>query len=157
MSSTGTLREQRREIVVAYLKNQTDDQWRKLQTAVLNTTRILHVLSFARDYLREAIKWENLPPATAFAAQQTHDLIAQLITELAANDFRPLTLAEIERHAILKAIPDAHGNIIQAAENLGIGKTTMYRRLRKYGVPVRRYWLPKTSQQKFPAETDKHD
>lgn len=46
--------------------------------------------------------------------------------------FRGLTLAEIERRAVLAAVDAADGDKIQAAKMLGIGKTTLYKKLRQY-------------------------
>jgi two-component system response regulator HydG len=43
-------------------------------------------------------------------------------------------LAELERQAILGAIRALHGDKLQAARLLGIGKTTLYRKLKDYGI-----------------------
>jgi transcriptional regulator of acetoin/glycerol metabolism len=48
--------------------------------------------------------------------------------------FERRTLVDIERQAILDALALTGGNVPAAAKYLGVGKTTMYRRLRKYGV-----------------------
>jgi DNA-binding NtrC family response regulator len=44
------------------------------------------------------------------------------------------TLAEMERDAILGAIHALNGDKLQAAKLLGIGKTTLYRKLKEYGI-----------------------
>jgi two-component system response regulator HydG len=44
------------------------------------------------------------------------------------------TLADLEREAILGAIRTLHGDKLQAAKLLGIGKTTLYRKLKEYGI-----------------------
>jgi DNA-binding NtrC family response regulator len=44
------------------------------------------------------------------------------------------TLAELEREAILRAIRILRGDKLQAAMLLGIGKTTLYRKLKEYGI-----------------------
>ena len=44
------------------------------------------------------------------------------------------TLADLEREAILNAIGALHGDKLQAAKLLGIGKTTLYRKLKEYGI-----------------------
>ncbi|MGB7265154.1 MAG: helix-turn-helix domain-containing protein, partial [Terracidiphilus sp.] len=44
------------------------------------------------------------------------------------------TLAELEREAILGAIRTLSGDKLQAAKLLGIGKTTLYRKLKEYGI-----------------------
>jgi two-component system response regulator HydG len=52
--------------------------------------------------------------------------------ELASPPVR--TLADMERDAILKAIHILNGDKLQAAKLLGIGKTTLYRKLKEYGI-----------------------
>jgi DNA-binding NtrC family response regulator len=42
-------------------------------------------------------------------------------------------LAELEKQAILHAIHAFHGDKLEAARQLGIGKTTLYRKLKEYG------------------------
>jgi len=44
------------------------------------------------------------------------------------------TLADLERQAILGAIRTLKGDKLQAARLLGIGKTTLYRKLKEYGI-----------------------
>jgi len=44
------------------------------------------------------------------------------------------TLADLERDAILSAIRTLSGDKLQAARMLGIGKTTLYRKLKEYGI-----------------------
>ena len=44
------------------------------------------------------------------------------------------SLAELEREAILGAIRTLNGDKLQAAKLLGIGKTTLYRKLKEYGI-----------------------
>jgi DNA-binding NtrC family response regulator len=48
-----------------------------------------------------------------------------------ANTIIPL--AELEKHAILRAIKVLNGDKLEAARQLGIGKTTLYRKLKEYG------------------------
>jgi len=42
-------------------------------------------------------------------------------------------ISEIEKQAILSAIDQLHGDKLEAARLLGIGKTTLYRKLKEYG------------------------
>jgi two-component system response regulator HydG len=44
-----------------------------------------------------------------------------------------LPIAEMEKRAILGAIEQLHGDKLEAARLLGIGKTTLYRKLKEYG------------------------
>lgn len=46
------------------------------------------------------------------------------------------TLAELERDAIQASISFNKGNLVKAAKSLGIGRTTLYRKIEKYGLSV---------------------
>jgi DNA-binding NtrC family response regulator len=52
----------------------------------------------------------------------------------AEGDRRGCRLAELERQAILGAIRRLDGDKLLAARMLGIGKTTLYRKLKEYGI-----------------------
>ena len=45
-----------------------------------------------------------------------------------------IPMAELERQTILSAITELHGDKLQAARLLGIGKTTLYRKLKDYAM-----------------------
>lgn len=58
---------------------------------------------------------------------------------IAANEdlgTRVMTLAEIEKNAILQTIDQLNGDKLEAAKLLGIGKTTLYRKLKEYGAAI---------------------
>ncbi len=46
----------------------------------------------------------------------------------------PLTLAERERQAITATLQDTSGKLAETARRLGISRTTLWRRLKSYGV-----------------------
>jgi DNA-binding NtrC family response regulator len=46
-----------------------------------------------------------------------------------------VSIAEMEKHAILGTIRQLKGDKLMAAKLLGIGKTTLYRKLKEYGIP----------------------
>ncbi len=49
--------------------------------------------------------------------------------------FRPgMTMEEMERGAIVSALDSVNGNRRKAAELLGIGERTLYRKISKYGL-----------------------
>jgi two-component system, NtrC family, response regulator HydG len=54
-----------------------------------------------------------------------------LPTVYATGDLRPL--AEVERDYILAVLNTNQGNKARAAEQLGIGTATLYRKLKEYG------------------------
>jgi DNA-binding NtrC family response regulator len=45
---------------------------------------------------------------------------------------RIIPIAELEKQTILRAIMELNGDKLQAARMLGIGKTTLYRKLKDY-------------------------
>ncbi|MBI4536741.1 MAG: sigma 54-interacting transcriptional regulator [candidate division NC10 bacterium] len=47
----------------------------------------------------------------------------------------PQSLAELERHAILAALDNTHGNKTRAAALLGITRTQLHTRLKRFGIP----------------------
>jgi DNA-binding NtrC family response regulator len=55
---------------------------------------------------------------------------------LKANSNGACTLANLEKRAILDALQQTHGDKLKAAVLLGIGKTTLYRKLKEYGPQV---------------------
>ena len=49
---------------------------------------------------------------------------------------RILPMVELERQTILNTIAQLDGDKLMAAKLLGIGKTTLYRKLKEYGVEL---------------------
>ena len=45
-------------------------------------------------------------------------------------------IAELEKQAITRALEQLNGDKLMAARMLGIGKTTLYRKLKEYGVRI---------------------
>jgi two-component system response regulator HydG len=77
---------------------------------------------------------------------------ADFISLLQRNNSRPdqsspesriLPLAEVEKQAILGTLEQLNGDKLMAARLLGIGKTTLYRKLKEYG--VWRPWMDSSS------------
>ena len=48
----------------------------------------------------------------------------------------PIRLSKVEREAICRAVEKHHGNITQAAKELGLTRTALYRRLDKYHITI---------------------
>jgi transcriptional regulator with PAS, ATPase and Fis domain len=51
-----------------------------------------------------------------------------------ASVARIISIAEMEKHAILGTVRQLKGDKLMAAKLLGIGKTTLYRKLKEYGI-----------------------
>jgi DNA-binding NtrC family response regulator len=56
---------------------------------------------------------------------------------LPAAQHRPRPMSEIEAEAIRASIDWNSGNLVRAARELRIGRATLYRKLKKYGIPTR--------------------
>ena len=72
----------------------------------------------------------DLPTSIQTWRQQTQ-AAAEAVAAPAARSILPI--AEMEKQAILGAIEQLHGDKLEAARLLGIGKTTLYRKLKEYG------------------------
>ncbi len=74
---------------------------------------------------------------------QVKDLPSNVLYQVGPEEGKPpvSSLAELERHAILQALESTGGDRMRAARLLGIGKTTIYRKLKEFGlenaVPLR--------------------
>ena len=67
---------------------------------------------------------------------QMKDLPSNLLHQVkdGTQDQETATLKELERRAILQALEATHGDRLRAAKQLGIGKTTIYRKIKEYGI-----------------------
>jgi DNA-binding NtrC family response regulator len=51
--------------------------------------------------------------------------------------FRPgVTIQQMEKDAIIAALKNVAGNRRKAAEMLGMGERTLYRKIKEYGIPL---------------------
>ncbi|MEX0937699.1 MAG: sigma-54 dependent transcriptional regulator [Pirellulales bacterium] len=53
-----------------------------------------------------------------------------------SDTLRPMD--QIEKQAILEALARAHGNVVDAAQLLGVGQATVYRKIKRYGIELGR-------------------
>lgn len=62
--------------------------------------------------------------------------VPELEADAAGQQKLIVSIAEMEKQAILGTIRELKGDKLMAAKLLGIGKTTLYRKLKEYGVSV---------------------
>ena len=92
----------------------------------------MSALSYLYDHLRDFPTWfSRLSPGQleAIAGVMTH-------WQQQIEDTSISRMEEIERREVLRAVALCHGNLIKAAKALGIGKTTIHRRLKCWGYTV---------------------
>lgn len=90
-------------------------------------------LAFLYDKAHEQCRWlRTLTP------RQMQTIASLMMEWQRANDHREiLPLEEIERREIFRAVTFFEGNANQAAKSLRIGKTTIYRKLRRWGYTIK--------------------
>jgi DNA-binding NtrC family response regulator len=93
----------------------------------------LHALAYLYDHFNQFPNWmRKLSPAQL-------DNIAQVMTswheEVDGGD-RIVPLRESEKRAITRALSLCQGDIVKAAAALHVGKTTLYRKMKKWGYSV---------------------
>jgi len=81
---------------------------------------IQHALALAPG---PEIQVSDLPPSVVYGTGNDSEA-DQTVT----------SLQQVERRAILKALEETGGDRLRAAKLLGIGKTTIYRKLKEYGL-----------------------
>lgn len=55
-------------------------------------------------------------------------------TAIHTSEHKSLNLADVEKDTIDQAVRKCNGNLTRAAEELGIGRTTLYRKMEEYGI-----------------------
>jgi len=80
---------------------------------------------------------DHLAKLQALGARRPRPALGELqafLFPVSGNDVEPLTLAERERRAILEMLERSGGRLAETARRLGISRTTLWRRLRAYGL-----------------------
>jgi two-component system response regulator AtoC len=75
---------------------------------------------------------QDLPPAMRTEQPASHEMSPQEATSLSTT-----ALAEMERMTILRVFEQAHGDKALAGKMLGISRATLYRKLKRYNIPLR--------------------
>ncbi len=83
---------------------------------------------------RSANGGSGAPQSPGAAPPATAGVVAGPAAAPPGGAIPPLTLEELERLAIEAALERAHGNLSEVSRVLGIGRTTLYAKLRRYGL-----------------------
>ena len=89
----------------------------------------MHAIAFLYDHLRDFPTWIcRLTPG------QLDDIAKVMIAWYETFGTEAIVpLQELEKREIMRAITVSHGDVLRAADLLGVGKTTLYRKLRDWG------------------------
>lgn len=104
----------------------------KLSKAV---QRLIHTYSWPGNVreLAHAIERAVIMTDSSIIEPESIFLSHQNQSKLQLND-SSLHIDDVEKQAILKALKVNNGNISNAAKDLGLGRTTLYRKIVKYGI-----------------------
>ena len=75
---------------------------------------------------------QDLPPA-----MRTEQAVSREMTPQEASSLSTTALAEMERMTILRVFEQTHGDKALAGKMLGISRATLYRKLKRYNIPLR--------------------
>ena len=115
------------------LRIDVDDLRRHFEDYRNQHPELPHVVSpvYANVPLMPAGRAIEMPMAEANGAHADDDTDENTIV------FRPgITMAELEKEAITAALKQVAGNRRKAAEMLGLGERTLYRKIKEYGIPL---------------------
>ncbi len=90
------------------------------RACALSSGPVLHLGDMPTQLQEYRMQWEN-------AAETSEPETINMDTSI-------LTIAEMEKQAILNTLRQLNGDKLTAARLLGIGKTTLYRKLKEYGI-----------------------
>jgi DNA-binding NtrC family response regulator len=102
------------------------------QMLAIHSGPLLHIADLPTTLKNFQTIRRSMPMAAA--AGVTSAPVAATAPATNASTASPIVpLAEVERRAILQAVEHTHGDRAAAAYMLGIGRTTLYRKLKEYG------------------------
>ena len=69
-----------------------------------------------------------------FGLQRTGTISARPAADILGREDGPTGFQKAERAAVVRALARADGNVSQAARQLGVGRATLYRRMKRLGL-----------------------
>ncbi len=113
---------------------------RELEHAVeracaLSSGPILHMGDMTTQLIEFRLQNESrLRTITPPAGNEANEIVVSAMPGSGSGPAGIVSIAEMEKHAILVTIRQLKGDKLMAAKLLGIGKTTLYRKLKEYGI-----------------------
>ncbi|MEK6398164.1 MAG: sigma-54 dependent transcriptional regulator, partial [Terriglobus sp.] len=101
------------------------------RACALSSGPVIHMADLPTQMNQQALT----QAATSSVVTRVDERTPQMLTPTGDRHSSPIiSIAELEREAILNTIRQLHGDKLMAAKLLGIGKTTLYRKLKEYGI-----------------------
>ena len=97
----------------------------------INSGPLLHVTDLPSSLQNHFLARQGRTMAAVVGAPPVHTMPEPAPQRMEAPS-RILPLAEVEKRAILEALEYTKGDRLTAAQLLGIGRTTLYRKLKEY-------------------------
>jgi two-component system response regulator RegA len=91
----------------------------------------------ASHFLAKPVQLPDLAAVLEEAVEERQRLLAGG-TPAAPAEEEPLTLRELERRHILRALYSENSRVVAAARRLGIPRSTLYQKLKDFGIPAPR-------------------
>ena len=127
-------------IANSLLRNLATDLAREQQELSLSAETLLKSYSWPGNIreLRNVLERVALTCESRMIEAQDLDLThCKIVTSSASMHNDPsLTLAELERQHIARVLHEESGKVAQAAVRLGIPRSTLYQKLKIYGIPT---------------------
>ncbi|HET9594088.1 MAG TPA: response regulator [Anaeromyxobacteraceae bacterium] len=94
----------------------------------------------AHDFLTKPVKLPELVQKLHQATAERRRILTEAATApgSSAAELDGLTLRELERRAIERALQNENSRVVAAAKRLGIPRSTLYQKLKEFGIPVPR-------------------
>lgn len=106
-----------------------------------NVRQLQNAIEYAVVIAKENLIAEGSLPPELLLPPQLRDHLSPLPSGAVSPPGREVSLGSLklddrERHAILQALAETHGNKLKAAKMLGIHRPTLYNKMKRYGIEV---------------------
>jgi two-component system, repressor protein LuxO len=111
---------------------------RQLQSVIHNMVLLDEGETISANMVRATLTEEIAEHTTEPQPAKHTQLLSPIPDIRIISDKALRPFSEIKKDVFIEAIEYCNGNVVQAAKELGIGKTTLYKKLREWGIPVKR-------------------
>ncbi|MCT4634506.1 MAG: sigma 54-interacting transcriptional regulator [Firmicutes bacterium] len=140
--TTPSLRERKEDIPVL-IDNFYDYFTKKEKKSLVGISKEVYRLLTKYDWPGNVRELQNVMQLMVNMAQDDEEIVVKHLPKYLMEtkvqgdykfDDKLMSLDDIERSAIIRTIKHCQGNLVKTAKVLGIGRTTLYRKLQKYNI-----------------------